>query len=43
MYLACRDGETGPEAERLRLKGNWQALVGKALAKKRPEKGWPKT
>jgi hypothetical protein len=24
------------------LKGEWQTLVGKALAKKRPKKGWPK-
>ncbi len=32
----------GPKAERLKLKGDWQALVGKALAKKRPKKGWPK-
>ncbi|HYL90628.1 MAG TPA: hypothetical protein VEU32_17905 [Burkholderiales bacterium] len=32
----------GPEAERLKLRGDWQALVGKALSKKRPKKGWPK-
>ena len=25
----------GPSAERLKLRGDWQALVGKALAKKR--------
>jgi hypothetical protein len=34
--------KTGPEPERLKLKGGWQGLVGKALAKKRPTKGWPK-
>jgi len=34
--------KTGPKPERLKLKGDWQALVGKALAKKRPKKGWPK-
>ena len=33
----------GPKAERLKLKGDWQALIGKALQKKRPKKGWPKT
>jgi hypothetical protein len=33
---------TGPKEQRLKLKGDWQALVGKALAKKRPKKGWPK-
>lgn len=34
--------KTGPKAERLTLKGNWEKLVGTALAKKRPEGGWPK-
>jgi len=33
---------TGPKPEHLKLKGDWQGLVGKALAKKRPERGWPK-
>jgi len=32
----------GPAAERLKLKGDWEALVERALAKKRPKKGWPK-
>ena len=35
-------GKTGPKEQRLKLKGDWQALVGKALAKKLPKKGWPK-
>jgi len=34
--------KTGPEPERVKLEGDWQALIGKALAKKRPAKGWPK-
>lgn len=33
---------TGPPPERLKLRGDWQALVGKALVKPRPKKGWPK-
>jgi hypothetical protein len=33
----------GPEAERLKLKGDWQALIGKAMKKPRPKKGWPKS
>ena len=33
---------TGPKPERLKLKGDWRGLVGKALARKRPAKGWPK-
>ena len=32
--------KTGPKEERLKLRGDWQALVGKALEKKRPKKGW---
>ncbi len=34
--------KTGPKEQRLKLKGDWQALVGKALKKERPAKGWPK-
>jgi hypothetical protein len=37
-----RRRKTGPKPERLKLRGDWQALIGKALAKKRPKKGWPK-
>lgn len=35
-------GKTGPKEQRLKLRGDWQGLIGKALAKKRPKKGWPK-
>ena len=31
----------GPEPERLKLDGDWEQLVGKALKKKRPKEGWP--
>lgn len=31
----------GPEPNRLKLRGDWESLVGKALEKKRPEGGWP--
>ena len=34
--------KTGPKPETLKLRGDWQKLVGKALEKKRPAKGWPK-
>lgn len=37
-----RRAKTGPKEQRLKLKGDWQGLVGKALTKKRPKKGWPK-
>ena len=32
----------GPEAERLKLPGDWKANVKTALTKKRPKEGWPK-
>jgi hypothetical protein len=32
----------GPEAERLKLKGNWRDLVKKSLSKKKPAEGWPR-
>jgi len=34
--------KTGPKPERLKLKGEWESLVQKALKKSRPKKGWPK-
>jgi len=34
--------KTGPKPEVLKLRGDWQGLVGKALKKQRPKKGWPK-
>ncbi len=37
-----KGAKTGPKPEVLKLRGEWQGLVGKALAKKRPAKGWPK-
>jgi hypothetical protein len=39
---ATAQKKRGPKPERIKLKGDWQSLVGKALAKKRPKKGWPK-
>jgi hypothetical protein len=32
----------GPEAERVKIEGDWTAAVGKALKKPRPVTGWPK-
>lgn len=34
--------QRGPEADRLKLKGDWKAAVKKSLAKKKPAGGWPK-
>lgn len=40
---AKQKAKTGPKAERLKLRGDWEKLVGKALAKPLPRKGWPKS
>ena len=31
----------GPEADRLKLDGDWKEATKKALAKERPPEGWP--
>ena len=31
----------GPSPERLKIKGDWETAVGKALKKERPKEGWP--
>lgn len=33
----------GPEADHLKLEGDWQEKLGQAVLKKKPEGGWPKT
>ena len=42
MSRESEKGRTGPKPERLKLKGDWQKLMGKALKKERPAEGWPK-
>jgi hypothetical protein len=32
----------GPKTELLKVNGNWESAVNKALMKKKPKKGWPK-
>jgi hypothetical protein len=34
--------KTGPKPDLLKIEGDWRKAVGKALEKKRPDKGWPK-
>jgi hypothetical protein len=31
----------GPTPERVKIKGDWETAVGKALKKERPKEGWP--
>ena len=32
----------GPKPETLKIEGGWRAAVRKALAKNKPNRGWPK-
>ncbi len=34
--------KTGPKAEIVKIDGDWEKAVDKALKKKRPVGGWPK-
>lgn len=33
----------GPKPERVKIEGDWENAVGKALKKKRPKDGWPQS
>lgn len=32
----------GPDPERVKIEGDWEEAVKKALRKERPKEGWPK-
>lgn len=31
----------GPEPERVKIEGDWEEAVSKALKKQKPDEGWP--
>lgn len=33
---------TGPEPDRVKIEGDWEEAVKRALGKKRPPEGWPR-
>lgn len=35
-------GKTGPKPDKVKIEGNWEDAMGKALKKDRPKDGWPK-
>ena len=35
--------ETGPKPVVVKIEGNWKKAVKKAVKKKRPKEGWPKS
>jgi hypothetical protein len=38
---SAKKKQRGPDAERLKIKGDWIEAVKEALHKPRPESGWP--
>jgi hypothetical protein len=38
-----KKAKPGPEAEHIKIEGDWRESVRKALEKPRPQSGWPKT
>ncbi|HTF34938.1 MAG TPA: hypothetical protein VK714_14735 [Myxococcota bacterium] len=40
--MAKSKKKPGPKADRLKLPGDWQTAVKRALEAKRPAEGWPK-
>jgi len=36
-----REGQPGPDPERLKIEGDWEDATDKMLRKKRPSEGWP--
>lgn len=41
MKKSTSKSKRGPIPERLKIKGDWETAVGKALKKERPKEGWP--
>lgn len=41
--MSGEHGKTvGPKPETVKIEGDWEGAVGKALKKPRPKEGWPK-
>jgi hypothetical protein len=36
-----RNNKRGPKTDHLKIEGDWQSAVNKALKKKKPPEGWP--
>lgn len=41
QILQKQKSKTGPEPDAVKIKGDWEDAIGKALEKERPEGGWP--
>ena len=40
--MSSKNKNRGPKPERVKIEGDWEDAVKKALKKKRPKSGWPK-
>lgn len=40
--MAAKKKSRGPDAERIKIEGDWEAVVGRALTVERPAGGFPK-
>ena len=40
--MAKEKAKRGPKPETVKIEGDWESAIDKALAKKRPKDGWPK-
>ena len=40
--MTVEKNKRGPKPETLKIEGDWEDAVGKALKKPRPKEGWPK-
>jgi hypothetical protein len=41
MNSMSKKKQPGPDPERLKIEGDWEDAVKKAMGKKRPKEGWP--
>ena len=37
-----QESRRGPKPDRVKIEGDWEDAIDKALEKKRPNEGWPK-
>lgn len=43
MTKKTSKSKTGPKPDNLKIEGDWESAMGKAVKKKKPKEGWPET
>jgi len=41
--MSKNKSQTGPKPDNLKIEGNWQDAIGKAVKKEKPKEGWPES